>query len=163
MFLILLSNWLLSWHSAVCGMLYLNISCVREYYRKRSYPSLLIGGHLLFEGCTRSNEQHLFYQHNKTRDYTADGSICMLQSAHVHQYLSMIHCKKMAAPENAVLFHQCAMIQFLIQVGSSAANNFDQLRHVCGDSCMSASSVKCCVKHCKDGNSDIADTFTLHI
>jgi hypothetical protein len=28
---------------------------------------------------------------------------------------------------------------------------------------MSASSVKCCVKHCKDGNSDIADTFTLHI
>jgi hypothetical protein len=37
----------------------------------------------------------------------------------------MSHCKKMTAAENALLFHQCSVIQFLIKEISSAANNFD--------------------------------------
>jgi hypothetical protein len=38
---------------------------------------------------------------------------------------SMIHCKIMAADENAVLFHQCPVILFLVKESSYAVSNFD--------------------------------------
>jgi hypothetical protein len=58
---------------------------------------------------------------------------------------------------NGALLCQHAMIEFLVKENSSAANIFDKLCHVYGDSCMGASSVQLCVKHFKDGNKSITN------
>jgi hypothetical protein len=44
-------------------------------------------------------------------------------SAHMHQYLPIIHCGEMAA--NSILFHQCDVIEFLAKENSSAEDIFD--------------------------------------
>jgi hypothetical protein len=54
-------------------------------------------------------------------------------------------------------FRQRAVIEFLVKEVNSAAVIYERLRVVSGDVCMAASSVRRCVKHFKDGNTDIAD------
>jgi hypothetical protein len=58
---------------------------------------------------------------------------------------------------NDVSFYQRVVIKFLIKENNSAVNFFDQLCHVCGDSCMGASGVHCWVKYFEDGSRDISD------
>jgi hypothetical protein len=58
---------------------------------------------------------------------------------------------------NYVSFHQCAVVNFLVTENNSAANIFDQLCHVYGDSHRDASNVQHWVKHFTDGKMDITD------
>jgi hypothetical protein len=57
----------------------------------------------------------------------------------MHQYLSVVHCNKMAVSD--VLFHQCAVTEFLIKENSPAADICVRLHRVYGDSCVGASPV----------------------
>jgi transposase len=70
-------------------------------------------------------------------------------------YVPIMHCEKMAVTEMS--FRQCAVIEFLLKEGNSAAVIYERLRCVYGDVCMGTSSVRRWMKHFKDGNTDIAD------
>jgi hypothetical protein len=64
-------------------------------------------------------------------------------------YVLALHCDKMAVTN---MFHQRAVIEFLVKERNSAGVICERLRGVYGDVCMGASSVRSWVKHFKDGN-----------
>jgi hypothetical protein len=54
-------------------------------------------------------------------------------------YVPVMHCEKMAVI--GMSFRQCAVIEFLMKEGNSAAVIYERLRGVYGDVCMGANSV----------------------
>jgi hypothetical protein len=66
-----------------------------------------------------------------------------------------MHYEKMAVTD--MWFRQRAIIEFRVKEGNSPGVIYERLRGVYGDVCMGASSVRRWVKHCKDGNTDIAN------
>jgi hypothetical protein len=59
---------------------------------------------------------------------------------YAHQNVPLRHCNKMAAIY--VLFHQCAVIEYLIKENSLAADIVDQLCCIYGDILRGVSSVQ---------------------
>jgi hypothetical protein len=60
-------------------------------------------------------------------------------------YIPVMRCEKMAVTDMS--FRQCAVVEFLVKDGNSAAVIYERLRDVYGDVCM---DVRRWVKHFKD-------------
>jgi len=115
-----------------------------------------------YEGRTESHEQPFFACKLGTADEGEYGGRWnqLLCYPSVSRDVNSLHHvtsipNKMA--DNDMLFHQRAVIEFLVKEEIATAEIHQRLQCGYGSVCMGASSVRRWVKHFKDGNTSIQD------